>query len=67
MGLPPTERLILRRQIAAAAGKKSTTSLSMFMETYGLEVEDELPPWPLSSGQMEPVRENGITNKKKLG
>ena len=26
----------------AAAGKKSTTSLSLFMEAYGLEVEEEL-------------------------
>ena len=32
----------MRRQMAAAAGKKSTTSLSLFMETYGLEVEEEL-------------------------
>ena len=28
--------------MAAAAGKKSTTSLSLFMETYGTEVEEEL-------------------------
>ena len=28
--------------MAAAAGKKRTTSLSLFMETYGLEVEEEL-------------------------
>ena len=28
--------------MAAAAGKKSTTSLSLFMEVYGLEVEDEI-------------------------
>ena len=27
---------------AAAAGKKSTTSLSLFMEAYGIEVEEEL-------------------------
>ena len=26
----------------AAAGKKSTTSLSLFVESYGLEVEEEL-------------------------
>ena len=42
VGMSPTERLKLRRQVAAAAGKKSTTSLSLFMETYGLEVEEEL-------------------------
>ena len=28
--------------MAAAAGKKSTTSLSLFVETHGLEVEEEL-------------------------
>ena len=32
----------MRRQMAAAARKKSTTSLSLFMEAYGLEVEEEL-------------------------
>ena len=42
VGMAPTERLKLRRQMAAAAGKKSTTSLSLFMEAYGLEVEEEL-------------------------
>ena len=41
-GVAPAERLKLRRQMAAAAGKKSTTSLSFFMEVYGLEVEEEL-------------------------
>ena len=28
--------------MAAAAGKKSTTSLSYFMEAFGLEVEEDL-------------------------
>ena len=28
--------------MAAAAGKKSTTSLSLFVEAHGLEVEDEI-------------------------
>ena len=31
LGMAPTERLKLRRQMAAAAGKKSTTSLSLYM------------------------------------
>ena len=53
--------------MAAAAGKKSRTSLSLFMETYGLEVDDELPPWPLSTGHKKPGRGNGIMNKEKLG
>ena len=39
--IAPTERLKLRRQRAAAAGKKSTTSLSFFMEAFGLEVEED--------------------------
>ena len=42
VGMAPTERLKLRRQMAAAAGKKSTTSLSLFMEAFGFEVEEEL-------------------------
>ena len=42
VGMSPTERLKLRRQMAAAAGKKSTTSLSLFIEAYGLEEEEEL-------------------------
>ena len=41
-GMSSTERLKLRRQMAAAAGKKSTSSLSLFMEAYGLGVEEEL-------------------------
>ena len=28
--------------MAAAAGKKSTTSLSLFVEAFGFEVEEEL-------------------------
>ena len=40
VGMSPTERLKLRRQLEAAAGKKSSTSLPLFMEAYGLEVED---------------------------
>ena len=36
--MSPTERLKLRRQMAATAGKKNTTSLSLFMEVYCLEL-----------------------------
>ena len=35
----PTERLKLRRQMSAAADKKGSTSLSLFLEACGLEVE----------------------------
>ena len=34
------EVINLRRQMAAAAGMKSTTSLSLFMETHGLDEEE---------------------------
>ena len=53
--------------MAAVAGKKSTTSPSLPTEAYGLEVEEELPPWPLSLGQKEFGLENGGANQKKLG
>ena len=42
MEMALTERFNLRRQMAAAARKKETTSLSLFMEAFGLEVEEEL-------------------------
>ena len=38
----PAERLKLRRQMAAAAGEKGTRSLSLFVEAFGLEVEEEI-------------------------
>ena len=40
--IAPTERFKLRRQMAATAGKKSTTSLSLFLEAFGFDVEEEL-------------------------
>ena len=42
LGWLPTERFKLKRQKAAAAGKKGRTSLSLFIEAFGLEVEEEL-------------------------
>ena len=42
VGTAPTERLKLRRQMAAAAGKKSAASLSLFMEAFGLAVDEDL-------------------------
>ena len=42
VGIAPRERLKLRRQMAAAAGKKESVSLSPFMEVNNLEVEEEL-------------------------
>ena len=42
VGMSPTERFKLRRHMAAAAGKTSMTSFSLFLETYVLELEEEL-------------------------
>ena len=58
----------LRRQMAAAApGKKNTTSLSLFMEAYRLEVEEELSTLATRVGQTEFGLENGILNEEKRG
>ena len=38
----PAESKKLRRHTVAAVGKKSTTSLSLFMKAFGIEVEKEL-------------------------
>ena len=40
--ISPMERLKLRRQMAAAAGKKKTVSSSLFMNIYDLKVEEDL-------------------------
>ena len=48
--------------------KKSTTSLSLFMEASGLGVEEEsFHHGPLGVGQKEFGLENGGANKKKRG
>ena len=67
VGMSPTERFILRRQLAAAAGTKSTTSVSLFMEVFGLEVEDEISAIATSFGQEEYGQRNGVTSRKKRG
>ena len=47
VGIAPTERLKLRRQMAAAAaGKKESASLSLV-----LELNKIYPPWPHSLGR----------------
>ena len=43
VGVALTERLKLRRQMAAAADKKESVLLSLFFEVNDLEVEEELP------------------------
>ena len=41
VGTVPTERPKLRRRMAAAAGKKESVSLSLFLDVNNLEVEEE--------------------------
>ena len=41
-GLAPTQREMLRRQLASAAGKKPSISLSLFLKINNLETDHEL-------------------------
>ena len=54
-------------QMAAAAGKKSTTSLSLFMAAYGLEADEELSTLATQYWAEGAWIDNGIMNKEKLG
>ena len=54
VGMSPTERLKLRRLMAAAAGQKSTISLSLFMETCLLARTPPPSPPPLPSPPSPP-------------
>ena len=51
VGITPAERLMLWRQMAAAAGKEASVALSLFMEVYILGVEENFPPWPRFVGR----------------
>ena len=42
VGVAPTDKLQLRRQMAAAASKRESVSLSLFLEADDSEVEEEL-------------------------
>ena len=52
---------------AAAASKKESTSLSLFMVVFGLEVEEELSTMGTRVEQKEFGLVNGIQSKKKRG
>ena len=67
VGIASTGRLKLSRQMAVAAGKKSTTSLSLFMEVFGLEVEEDLCTLATQYLAEGVWTENGIRSKGKLG
>ena len=42
VGIAPTERVKLRKQMAAAAGRTVSVSLSLFLEVDDLEFEEEI-------------------------
>ena len=67
MEIAPTEKIKMRRRMAAAAGKKALTSISLFLETYGLEVKRSSLPLPPRPGQKELGLAYGTQNKKKHG
>ena len=58
VGMSRTERLNMRRHVSAAAGK-------LFMEAYGLEVEEELST--MATQYWAEGVWTGGTNKKKRG
>ena len=65
VGMSPTERFKLRRQMAAAAGQRSTTSLSCSCKHMALKWKKSFPPWLFCAGQKEFGPENGGTNEKE--
>ena len=67
VGMAPTEKYNLMRLMAVAAGNKNTTSLSLFMEAYGLEVEEDLSTLATQHWAEGYGLENGIMNRKKSG
>ena len=58
-GMSPTERLKLRRQMAFAADKKKA-HFFLFMEAYGLEVEEGLSTMATQFGRMESRAERSL-------
>ena len=53
--------------MAAAAGKKSTTSLSLFMEAFGLAVDEDLSALATQYWAEGVWTGKGIRSNKKLG
>ena len=60
VGMARTERLKLRREVAAAAGKKRTTSMYLVFNW-----RKSSPLWPLRLGQKEFGYANGVQDKKE--
>ena len=59
VGIAPTESFKLRRQVAAAAGKEESVSLSLFLDVNDFELRQ--------LGQKELGLENGPQSRKKRG
>ena len=53
--------------MSAAAGNKSTTSLSLFMEAFGLEVEEELSTIATQTWAEGVWVGNGVQNQNRHG
>ena len=53
LGMAPTQRELLRRQLASAARRKPSVSLSLFPETNSLEIEHEFACASSLDGAME--------------
>ena len=60
-------KVVIEEEMAAAQGKKGTTSLSLFMEAFGLEVEEDLSTLATQYWAEGYGLGNGQLNKKKLG
>ena len=66
MGMAPTERLKLRRQMAAAAGKKEYNFLVLVHGNLWLDVEEELSTMALNIGQKEFGQVNAARTKRSV-
>ena len=63
VGMSLTERLKLRRQMAAAAGKKRTQlRFPCSWRHMALKLKKSFPPWLLNTGQKEFGQANGVTS-----
>ena len=73
MGIAPTERFLLRRQVAAAvAARKESVSSSLFMEINMLEVEEDLSTvatalWGRWCAEKKEVRGVILAHQEKSG
>ena len=68
VGIAPTDRFQLRRQMAEAAGKKVPTSLSLFLEAcMASKWKSSFRLWPRKLGQKEFALVSGEQIKNQHG